>query len=155
MKTKSFIPVIVLLFLCASAFGQSLNGNWKINQAISAVPMDQLYLTKISFMVKGDSLLTTRVYQSPDGQEYPFEEKLTLDGKEYKINIYDMPRTSKAMKGEGGSIKIESKTTFQGNGGEDNLITKENWKAEGTTLIHDFTTQISGQEFKGTWYYIK
>jgi hypothetical protein len=155
MKTKSFIPVIGLLFICMSAFGQNIDGNWKINPAKSAVPSDQLYLAKINFQVKGDSLLTTRVYQSPDGQEYPFEEKLTLDGKEHKIYIYDMPRSSKATKAEGGTITIESKTTFQGNGGEDNLVTKESWKMDGTTLVQNFTTQMSGQEFKGTFYYVK
>jgi hypothetical protein len=155
MKTKSIIPVIILLFLCSASFGQGISGNWKINPSKSAVPSDQLYLAKINFQVKGDSLLTTRVYQSPDGQEYPFEEKLTLDGKEHKIYIYDMPRSSKAIKGEGGVITIESKTTFQGNGGEDNLITKENWKMDGATLVQDFTTQMSGQEVKGTFYYVK
>jgi hypothetical protein len=157
MKTKSTLITILFLFFFVSVFSQNadFNGQWKINTTKSAVPTDQLYLSKITFKVKGDSLYTTRVYQSPDGQEYPFEENLTLNGKENKIFIYDMPRVSKAQKGENGAILIESKTTFNGNSGEENLVSKETWKLESGLMTQTFATQMAGQEFKGTWYYSK
>jgi hypothetical protein len=156
MKTKSTLTILFLFFF-VSVFAQNadFNGQWKINTTKSAVPTDQLYLAKITFKVKGDSIYTTRVYQSPDGQEYPFEENLTLNGKENKIFIYDMPRVSKAQKGENGTILIESKTTFNGNSGEENLVSKESWKLDAGSMVQTFTTQMSGQEFKGTWYYSK
>lgn len=154
MKNRLILTSLLLLFVVAAS-GQKFDGNWKINAAKSDVPTDQLYLAKINFKVKGDSLYTTRYYQSPDGQEYPFDEVLTLDGREHKMNIYDMPRVTKANKGENGAIVIESKTTFYNNSGEDNLIAKETWKVDGSSLVQDFTNQMSGQEFKGTFYYMK
>ncbi|HEX2976455.1 MAG TPA: hypothetical protein VHO68_11020 [Bacteroidales bacterium] len=154
MKNRFLLTSLMLLFVI-TASAQKFDGAWKINAAKSTVPTDQLYLSKINFKVKGDSLYTTRYYQSPDGQEYPFDEVLTLDGTEHKLTIYDMPRVTKASKGENGAIVIESKTTFYGNGGEDNLTAKETWKVDGNTLVQDFTNQMSGQEFKGTFYYMK
>src|SRR5512133_1257425 len=99
MKTK-FITLALFIYVTIPAFCQNLkfNGEWKINIQKSAVPADQLYLSKISLKFKGDSLLTKRYYQSPDGQEYPFDENFSLDGKEAKIFIYDMPRMAKALK---------------------------------------------------------
>lgn len=155
MKTRSLIATVLLLFIIVPLSAQSFNGEWKINLQKSTVPSDQLYLAKISMQVKGDSLLTTRYYQSPDGQEYPFLENMSLDGKESKNTIYDMPRVSKAQKGEGGSILVDSKTTFYGNGGEDNLIAKETWKVDKDTLVLEMINQMAGQEFKGTFYYNK
>lgn len=156
MKIKNLIASALFLLVLVPLSGQNaFNGEWKINLQKSVVPADQLYLSKINIQVKGDSILTTRVYQSPDGQEYPFGEKMSLDGKETKITIYDMPRVTKAQKGDGGSILIDSKTTFYGNGGEDNLTAKETWKVDGNTLVLDMVNQMSGQEFKGTFYYTK
>lgn len=156
MKTKNLIAAVLFLLILAPLSGQSaFNGEWKIDQKKSVVPTDQLFLAKINMQVKGDSIMTTRVYQSPDGQEYPFTENMSLDGKETKNVIYDMPRVTKAQKGEGGSILIDSKTTFYGNGGEDNLTAKETWKVDGNTLVLDMVNQMSGQEYKGTFYYNK
>jgi hypothetical protein len=157
MKTK-MIALALLIFVTIPAFCQNpkFNGEWKINMQKSVVPADQLYLSKISLQFKGDSLLTKRYYQSPDGQEYPFDENFSLDGKEAKIFIYDMPRTAKALKNPDGSIVIETKTTFNNGSGEDNLTAKENWKVDNEgKLIMDFTNQMSGQEFKGIFYYDK
>jgi hypothetical protein len=158
MKTKSFVSALLLLFFCISAYSQnpSFNGEWRINKEKSAVPSDQLYLSRINLNLKGDSLLTTRVYESPDGQQYPFDEKIALNGNESKIVIYDMPRAAKAQKNPDGSVVMDTKTTFYGNGGEDNLTAKETWKvnSEGR-LVMDFVNQMSGQEFRGTFYYDK
>lgn len=154
MKTKSALSLLILFLVSFPVFSQSsINGQWTINREKSALPSDQLFLSKIKFEIKGDTLLSTRTYQSPDGQEYPFDEKLTLDGKENKITIFEMPRVSKATKGENGNILIESKTTFYGNGGEENLFAREIWNADGNGLSMRFTNTMAGQEFTGTFYY--
>jgi len=162
MKTKPLFTFLILLIITSSlsAFGQKkgFDGEWKLNREKTVLADNQLFLSKVTIQLKSDSLLTTRVYENSNGEEYPFEEKLSLDGKDSKITIYDMPRTTKASKSNtDGSLVIESKTTFQGNNGEDNLIAKETWKvdSEATTLTIDFTNKMSAGETTGTNYYNK
>lgn len=99
-----------------------------------------------------------RVYENANGEQYPFTENLSLDGKEYKIVIFEMPRTAKASRSiTDGSLIIESKTTFTGDNGAVDLITKETWKVDnnGTTLTINFTNIMAGNESAGTNYYNK
>lgn len=155
MKTRTILTTLLLLFAVSlSAQMSNFNGTWKINREKSQIP-DMLYLSQITITVKGDSLITTRTYTSPDYQEYPFTELLTLDDKEVKTVIYEMPRVSKAKKNPDASIGIESKTTFYGDSGEDNLVAREIWKTDGKTLTLDHVNQMAGQEFKGVFYYNK
>lgn len=162
MNTKSTFGLLVILFFILSisvqAQNSGLTGEWKLNREKTILADNQLFLSKVTIQVKGDSLLTTRVYENGNGEEYPFDENLSLDGKESKIVIYEMPRTSKASKvNADGSVMIESKTTFSGNNGEDNLLAKETWKVdnEGKILTLDFTNKSSAGEVAGTNYYNK
>lgn len=158
MKTKSLVIFIVALFISISATSQntSFDGIWKIDRQKSTVPSDQLFLSKINISIKGDTLYTTRIYEDPNGQEYPFDETLALNGSEGKITIYEMPRVSKARKESDGSIIIESKTTMNNYGSEENLVSTETWKVSNDGILSmDFTNQMSGQEYKGTFYYTK
>jgi hypothetical protein len=119
---------------------------------------NQLFLSAITIQIKGDSLLTSRTYANGNGDEYPFEENLTLNDKECKISIYNMPRSSRASKLQAdGSLIIESTTTFTGQSGEENMVAKETWKVDkaGNTLIMDFTNKMSGNETTGKNYYNK
>jgi len=162
MKTKVTLSTILLIFIITSftAFSQTegFSGEWKLNTEKTVLEQGQLFLSKVTVIVKSDSLLTTRVYEDGNGSEYPFDENLSLDGKESKITIYDMPRTSKVIKSStDGSFLIESATLFNGPNGEDSLTAKETWKVdkEGTLLTVEFTNTMSGVETKGTNYYNK
>jgi hypothetical protein len=162
MKTKSTFVFLILLMATSSfsVFGQKtgFDGEWKLNKEKTVLADNQLFLSRVTIQIKSDSLLTSRVYENANGEEYPFEEKLCFDGKESKIVIYDMPRTTKASRSNtDGSLIIESKTTFQGNNGEDNLIAIETWKvdSEGKTLTIGFTNKMSGGEIVGINYYTK
>lgn len=158
MKTKSLLLPLFVFLISISAFSQntSLNGIWKIDRQKSVIPYDQLFLSKINISIKGDSLYTTRVYEDPNGQEYPFDENLLLNGTESNIMIYEMPRVSKAQKGNEDSVVIESRTTFNANGSEESLVAKEILKITPEGILSlDFTNQIAGQEFKGTFFYNK
>lgn len=162
MKTKTIFIFLVLLIITSSysALGQRANfsGEWKLNKEKTVLADNQLFLSRVTIQLKSDSLLTTRVYENANGEEYPFEENLSLDEKESKIVIYDMPRTTKASRSNtDGSIIIESTTTFNGNNGEENLAAKETWKVdnEGQTLTIGFTNKMSGGETVGTNYYNK
>jgi hypothetical protein len=162
MKIMKFASLLILFSIMTvySALSQStkFNGEWTLNTEKTVLPDNQLYLAKVTVMLKGDSIITARVYQDGMGSEYPFEEKLSLDGKESKITIYDMPRTSKATKSAtDGSVLIESSTTFNNNGSEDNLKAIETWKvdAEGKILSVEYSNTMSGTETKGINYYNK
>lgn len=156
MKKKTIISAL-LIFVAFSASAQlsGFNGTWKINKEKSNYPTDQLYLSQISIAVTGDSILTNRTYTDPNYQEYPFEENMTLDGKEAKIYIYDMPRVSKARKGENGTVLIDSKTTFGGGSGDEDMVAIEVWKTDGKTLTLEAINQMMGQEIKSTVVYDK
>ena len=162
MKTKTLFILFILLIITSSVpvIGQQVDfsGEWILNKEKTVLSDNPVFLSRVSIKLKSDSLLTTRVYENENGEEYPFEENLSLDGKEYKIVIYDMPRTAKASRSNtDGSFIIESTTTFYGDNGEEDFTTKETWKMdnEGKTLTIDFTNKISGNETVGTNYYSK
>jgi hypothetical protein len=162
MKTKSIITLISLLFFLTSitAFSQKTDftGEWKINKEKSLLGENQLFLSRIKIQLKADSLLTTRVYENGNGEEYPFDENLALDGKEGKIVIFEMPRKSTATRSDNNAtILINSATTFTGNNGQEDMVAKESWKVqnEGQVLALEFSNTMSGNETKGTYFYDK
>jgi hypothetical protein len=161
MKTKATFLFIILFIITfsfsASGQGANFSGEWKLNKEKSLMVDNQLFLSGLTINLKSDSLLTTRVYENANGDQYPFEENLSLDGKDCKLVIYDMPRTSKASKSSpAGSINIESTTTFTTDNGQQNLIAKETWKVDNDgQLIISFTNKMSAGETSGTNYYNK
>jgi hypothetical protein len=135
-----------------SAQKADFNGTWKIDMTKSTLAEYTPVLVGINVQIKGDSLLTERQYDTGDGQIYPFTENLTLDGKEYNITIYEMPRKSKAsFSQQDGSVVVESITTA--NGSED-FVSKETWKADAAnkTLVINFKNSMSGQEATGMFF---
>jgi hypothetical protein len=161
MKTTKIFSLIILLVLVpvfmASAQKANFSGEWKINKEKLTNVDNQLVLSKITIQLKPDSLLTTRVYENGMGEEFPFDENLTLDGQECKIVIYEMPRTSKASLTTDGAITIASATTFYGNSGQEDMVAKETWKIdnEGKILTLEFSNTMSGVETTGTYFYDK
>jgi hypothetical protein len=162
MKTKAtilvFIVIIINSFFTASGQKPEFSGEWKLNKEKTILADNQLFLSGIKIQFKNDSLLTSRTYQNSNGEEYPFDENLSLDSKECKIVIYNMPRVSKASGiNSDGSILIESKTTFTTDNGEDNMVAKENWKVdnEGKMLTLQFINKSAAGESAGNFYYNK
>jgi hypothetical protein len=162
MKTKNIISLLLLLVVIpvfnVSAQKADFNGEWKLNKEKSKVPDNQLFLSKITIQLKPDSLLTTRTYENANSEEYPFDEKISLDGKENKITIYDMPRTSTAtLSDSDGSLSITSTTEFNNNGGQADYTAKETWKvgSDGKTLTLQFTNKMDTEETTGTYTYDK
>jgi hypothetical protein len=161
MKTTKIFSLLILLVLfpvfMASAQKANFSGEWKINKEKLTNADNQLVLSKITIQLKADSLLTTRVYENGMGEEFPFDENLTLDGQECKIVIYEMPRTSKASRTTDGAITIASATTFYGNNGQEDMVAKETWKVdnEGKILTLEFSNTMSGVETTGTYFYDK
>jgi len=160
MKTKTITGLVILLVfltsLAVTAQNPDFSGEWKLNREKTALTDNSLFLAGITIKVKADSLFTSRVYENSNGEQYPFDENVTLDGKEGKITIYDMPRVTKATGvNSDGSIIVESKTTFYNNGSEDNLVAKEIWKIADGLLTIEYNNTMSAGAGTGTLYFTK
>lgn len=162
MKTKSIYSIVFLFILLPASFisAQKANfsGEWIINKEKSVITDSHLLLSKITIQLKNDSLLTTRVYGNENGDEFPFDENLSLDGMVSKIVIYEMPRSSKAtLSDTDGSITIVSTTTINDANGQQDMTADEIWKIEneGQNLSFSFTNKMSGNETTGNYYYDK
>lgn len=146
--------------LSARVIGQisDFSGTWKLDRTKST-QMDYFpTLVKLTVEVRGDTLYSERTYESGDGQEYPFTENVSIDGKEYKITIYDMPRVSKAIWLDSDSIlSVESVTTYYGSNGPEDFRSREAWKLDKTNkiLTVNFTNNSSMGEFSGAFVFNK
>jgi len=153
---------VFISFLILNVFaGQKpkyFSGEWTLDLAESDVSESRLYLAKIEVEVKNDSLIMTRTYENEWGEAYPFDETVTLDGKEYKQTIYDMPRTAAAAPSEDGKkIVFNSTVTFSGDSGPVDLITKETWSLakDKKMLTIQFDNKWNDEEATTTLYYKK
>ncbi len=160
MKTKTITGLAILLVfltsLTLSAQKPDFSGEWKLNREKTALTDNSLFLAGITIRIKADTLFTARVYENANGEQYPFDEIVTLDGKEAKMTIYDMPRVTKATGiTADGSINVESKTTFYNGGSEDNLVAKETWKIAGDMLTIEYNNTMSAGFNSGTLYFTK
>jgi hypothetical protein len=158
-RLLSFAFLIALLTLATttvSAQKSDFDGSWQLSMAKSVIPENLPVLSKIVVKIKGDSLLTERVYQAGDGQDYPFTENLALGGKEISLDVFNMPRKTKgSFSKDDGTISIESNTTV--NGGSTDFISKETWKADKTanTLTITCKNSMGGEESTGTLVFVK
>ena len=99
--TRLFLLMVVFIPLTFSASGQrdGFSGTWRIDRAKSVIPDYTPVLTQVTVKLSADSINTKRFYDIGDGQEYPFDEKLPLNGTNVSITIYDMPRKANAKIG--------------------------------------------------------
>ena len=157
---SSVILSILILLISNSLTGQKsdFNGTWKLD--LSKIPATGNFpvLTKIIININGDSLITERFYDTGDGQVYPFDENLTLDGKENLITVYEMPRKSKATWKEKGIVLIhEATTTANGSNGPVDFKSTETWKVDSVNniLTISFKNNIFTEELTGTFIFNK
>jgi hypothetical protein len=159
------ITLILVLISFAIAYalpvaGQQadFNGIWKLDRDQSTLAEYSPTLVRIDVRIGADSLLTERYYDTGDGQEYPFTENLKLDGKESSITIYDMPRKTKATwSDQDTTVNVESKTTFNGDNGQEDFVSKETWKIDNVTktLTITFKNSTSAGEASGFFLFKK
>ena len=162
MKIKMCLSLLASMIITVSVFAGDGNtgysGTWKLDKIKSTNLNGELLLSEISFKVINDSLLTTRTYESSNGETYTFTENLTMDSKEHKIVIYDMPRKAKAQWSDKGSnLLIETTTTFTRDSDEQDVTSIETWilSEGGNQLTFDFVTKTAAGNAKGTYYFTK
>ena len=162
MKRTILFPVFMTLLMASISVVQGqradFSGMWKIDRTKTTVSTDWPVLVRIRIDFKGDTLLTERFYDTGDGQEYPFTEKLSLDSKEYSMIIYDMPRKIKASFSDKEELlNFESTTTFNGSAGTEDFISKETWKVDKAAgvLTIGFNNKLTAGEFTGAFVFTK
>ena len=162
MFKKMSIPVISFFLFSIMAFAYSGNvnfsGEWKLDKEKTELSESPLFLSKIKITQKEDSVLTTRTYTNQYGEQYPFDEEITVDGEEREIVIYEMKRRTAALWSEDGKgLLISSKTKYYGDSGEEEFSVEETWSLveKGTILSIDYTTNSVYGTNTGTYFYKK
>jgi hypothetical protein len=157
---SAIILSLLVLILADPAAGQKADftGTWKLD--VSKIPVTGNFpvMVQININIVGDSLFTERFYDTGDGQVYPFEENLTLDGKEYLTTVYEMPRKSAANWLEKDvSLVVESTTTANGSDGPLDFKSTETWKVDNVNniLTISFTNNSYAGEMTGDLIYNK
>ena len=155
-----FIPLMVLTFIftiSASAQKSDFSGTWKIDRTKSVLPEYTPILTKITVNLKTDSLVTKRFYDVGDGQEYPFDEKLPLNGTNVSITIYDMPRKANVTwSDKDNTVNLTSTITYYDSGSPVDFNSKETWKVDqANTLTISFVNKSSQGESAGQFFFTK
>lgn len=154
-RTLFFVALMVIsIMFTVDATGQKsvFSGTWKLDRTNSLIPEYTPILTRLTVKIAGDSLLTERFYDIGDGQEYPFTENIKLNGKEFNITIYDMPRKTKAnWSDQNNSVNLESTITFYGSAGAEDFFSKETWNFDksSNTLKISFKNKSSQGEADG------
>lgn len=155
-----FCALFIAFSLTINLSGQSsgLAGSWKLDRTKAGPAGEWPLLINLSISIKGDTLKTTRTYEMNDGQQYPFDEKVIIGGKEVEMYIYDMPRKIKASWVENGAaLNFISTTTFYGNSGSENFVSDETWKVDKATGILTISSinKTSAGEFKGAFVFTR
>ena len=162
---KKVISIVFLFALVItfsnSAAGQKadLIGTWKLDRSKIPVTGNFPLLVQIAINIKEDSLLTERIYELGDGQQIPFKENVTLDGKESLMTVYEMPRKSMAKWSENDAIvTLESTTTATGsNGIQEDYKSIETWSVDkvNNILTISFKNNSPAGEMSGAFVLIK
>ena len=119
MPKKLSIPVLFLFLLSFTSIGPrgkvNFSGEWKLDREKTDLSDSPLYLSKIKISQEKDIMQTTRTYSNQNGEQYPFDEEITVDGEEREIAIYEMKRrTSAEWSEDGKNLIIKSKTKYWG-----------------------------------------
>lgn len=159
-KALVFVSLMVLtIIFTISAIAQksSFSGTWKLDRAKSVLPEYTPILTKITVALKADSILTERFYDVGDGQEYPFDENLPLNGTNVSITIYDMPRKANVTwSDKDNTVNLTSTITFYDSGSPVDFNSKETWKVDqANTLTISFVNKSSQGESTGHFVFSK
>ena len=161
MKKILFSVFIIAAFAAfsfdVSAQKSSFSGTWKLDRVKSLLPEYTPILTKITVDLKTDSLLTKRFYDVGDGQEYPFDEKLPLNGTNVSITIYDMPRKANVTwSDKDNTINLTSTITYYDSGSPVDFNSKETWKVDqSNTLTISFVNKSNQGESTGEFVFTK
>ncbi|MBN1481592.1 hypothetical protein EH223_04445 [candidate division KSB1 bacterium] len=133
MRNQLFIVLITMALIMSLSAGEKVNfaGDWSFSEEKSTLDeMGRAFIqTKMSVIQSENDMTIAKTFETPDQGEVVGEEKLTLDGKECKSEIWGgTPRVSTANWNEAGDVlKIASKITFERDGQPSTMDLDEEW----------------------------
>lgn len=141
MNSRLIFIITTALLVTTLFAGEKINlsGEWAFNESKSTLDQmgAQFIQSKMTVTQTDSDLTIQQTYQSPDQGDMTVEQKVTLDGKEYKSEFWNSPRVSTANWSESGdALTITSVITFERDGQTSVLDIKEIWSlaADGKEL---------------------
>ena len=133
MRYQFVFTVVTLLLAVSLVAGDKpdFSGDWEFSEEKSTLDeMGAAFLqTKMSIEQTEKEMTLKKTFQGPDGGEMEDEEKLTLDGKECKSEVWGgSPRVSTANWSEkGDALKIATTIEFERDGQSSTIDMNEVW----------------------------
>lgn len=139
---KKMNLVFAVLFIAGAAFAggnTDYSGKYTLNEGESQFGNPSFRMAPVEMIVKThkDSLEINRSYRVPNGEIMNFDEKVALDGSESKSSWRNSTRASTlAWSEDGKTMKIQSSVVFEGNNGQGEATSVEEWNLseDGKTL---------------------
>jgi len=158
------LTALMLTFILSSARFAKTNfaGEWTLSKEKSKMTEGQMRIvfSQLKVAQDGNNLTIARTGQSPDGQEFTMEEKITLDGKEAENKFFDgmvKKKSTAKWSPDEKALTITSAIVFNRNGNEVTMNSTEIWdtaKVPGSLTINYATTTPNG-EVKDVYVYDK
>jgi hypothetical protein len=161
--TGFFLAALLLIFILTSARFAKTNfaGEWTLSKEKSKMTEGQrIIFNRLVVTQNGNDLSVSRTGQSPEGQEFTMDEKITLDGKESQNAFFDgmvKKKSTTKWSGDEKILTINSAVVFNRDGNEVNMNSTEVWdlsKAPGALTINYTATTPNG-EIKDIYVYDK
>jgi len=141
MRATIFFSSVAILFFAAYGFAGegavNFSGEWSLNKDKSKLGESRegrgggrggRAPLKLTITQKGNDLTVKRLSQDRSGEEFTFEEKFTLDGKECENTFRERPRISVAKwSDDGKSLTITATMIFDRGGQEFEMVSIEVW----------------------------
>lgn len=136
MRNQLFVVLFTLVLVCALYAGDKPNfsGDWAFSEEKST--LDEMgtgfIQTKMNITQSDSEMTVAKTMLGMNQEEIVAEEKLTLDGKECKSEVWGgSPRVSTASWNEDGNmLKIVTKITFDRDGQTSTLDMNEEWSLD-------------------------
>jgi len=128
------LTALLLTFLLTSARLAKTNfsGDWALSKEKSTMAPGQMRIVynKMKVTQDANNIIITRTGESPDGQEFSTEEKITLDGKESEDTFFNgmlKKKSTATWSADEKVMTIVSAITFSRDGNEMKINATEVW----------------------------
>jgi hypothetical protein len=163
MSIRVFGSWLIAFLFCINLFAADeidFTGTWMFNEEKSVLDdMGMAFIPYKLVISKRDSELTVqKSFTMQSGEEMVVDEKMTLDGKECKSEIWNSPRITTAnWSATGDTLNVEMKITFNQDGNTSEMLLQEAWimQNEGNLLVIKHFSSSNWGERKITMAYNK
>ena len=161
--TGFFLAALLLIFILTSARFAKTNfaGEWTLSKEKSKMTEGQrIIFNRLVVTQNGNDLSVSRTGQSPEGQEFTMDEKITLDGKESQNAFFDgmvKKKSTTKWSGDEKILTINSAVVFNRDGNEVTTNVTEIWDTTKgpNALTINYSSNSPNGEVKDIYVYDK